>query len=382
MLFELLVNSNVAAVAIKKLDIKFSECNNALTETIEEKIMIYTVGGCVRDKVMNRLPKDIDYVVVGASEKDMIDMGFEKVGAGFPVFLHPSTREEYALARTEKKTGAGYLGFETYFGKDVTLEQDLERRDFTMNAMASRNSKIYDPFNGVSDIENGIIRHVNTKAFIEDPVRILRAARFAARYDFKVCQETLNLINQISLEEIESVPRERVVLELEKSLKDGRGYQFLKNLYEFGYVHVDLFFECPFSSNFVYIDEVYKELGMEGVMCLLAEFGEDGVMFLNKYKSSSDTIFLYRLIQQSGQRHHFTVDDAFNLIQRSDYYRRPDFLLKLEKYMRATTVNLSTIAHQLSLIKVTDLEPGLKGVEIRDALNEKRKKLFDELVGL
>lgn len=344
---------------------------------------IYKVGGCVRDEVMGLTPKDIDYVVVGSTEQNMLNMGFEKVGSGFPVFIHPQTRDEYALARTEKKTGKGYLGFETYFGPEVTLSEDLLRRDFTMNAMAKsiNGTVIYDPHNGRGDIEDGVVRHVNEKAFIEDPVRILRAARFAARYNFIVDPETIVLIHKIPLEEIESVPRERCVRELEKALDDGKGYQFLKNLYEMHDFMIDMFFGCNFDSNFVYIDQVYRELGMEGALCLLAEYGGDGMLFLKKFKASSDTMSLYRLIIMRSQRHVFSPEEAFELIQKSDFYRRPEFLVKLEKYMAATQLNIVFIAQKLATVKASS-DPSLQGIQIRDDLVKRRKDLFDEIVGL
>lgn len=341
---------------------------------------IYRVGGCVRDRVMGKEPKDIDYVVVGGTEKDMLDMGFQKVGADFPVYLHPDTGEEYALARTERKTGSGYLGFETYFGPEVTLEQDLYRRDFTMNAMAQRDGQIFDPYAGQSDIQHGIIRHVNSEAFIEDPVRILRAARFAARYDFVISNETLNLINKITVSDIKSVPRERVMLELEKALKDGKGYQFLKILSEFSDFTYDLFMGVGFNQRLWAIDEVYQRLGMMGAMCLIAEV-DGSIKFLNDNKASSDTVFLYRLVVKFSQRHVFEPQDAFDLIQQSDYYRRPKFLNDLDQYMKATTINIVSMAMMLTNVKAADF-PGLEGIQIKHAIAEKRKKLFDEALGL
>lgn len=343
--------------------------------------MIYQVGGCVRDKIMGKIPKDIDYVVVGATEDDMLNNGFEKVGAGFPVFLHPVTREEYALARTEKKTGVGYLGFETYFGKEVTLEQDLMRRDFTMNAMAERNGKIYDPYNGRGDIEDGVIRHVNDQAFIEDPVRILRAARFAARYDFIVDPETICLINQIPIEDLLDVTRERVMLELEKALKDGKGFQFFKILESFGESIFELLIGVQFNYRFHSIDELYEQIGISGVMCLIAEV-DGSANFLIRNKASSDTIFLFRLIQQAGQRHHFEPNDVFELIQRSDFYRRPKFLMQLDKYMKATTLNIVFIAEQMATVKASDLDPEIEGAMIGRILCGKRRKVFDSILGL
>ncbi|QHJ78928.1 MAG: hypothetical protein [Caudoviricetes sp.] len=382
MLYWLLVKSVVVAEE-KNVDISFDECILHSSKRIEENVMsgIYKVGGCVRDAYMGIEPHDIDYVVVGSSEREMIKAGFDKVGAGFPVFIHPQTHDEYALARTEKKTGTGYLGFETYFGPEVTLEQDLHRRDFTMNAMAERHGEICDPYNGRSDIDNKIIRHVNPDAFAEDPVRILRAARFAARYDFEISYETMELISKVEITDIEAVPVERVMRELEKALDDGKGYEFLKIISAMPEIIFDLFFFVNFDSNFVHIDQVYRELGMEGVVCLIAEFGGDS-QYLARVKASSDTIFLSRLITLSGQRHAFDPDDAYELIQRSDFYRRPEFLVKLEKYMAATTLNLITVANLMAKVKASDLDPSLKGIQIKHALCEKRRKVFDDYVGL
>lgn len=349
----------------------------------EEYIMpIYKVGGCVRDELLGRKPKDVDYVVVGATEQDMLNMGYDKVGADFPVFIHPQTREEYALARTEKKTGVGYLGFETYFGPEVTLEQDLYRRDFTMNAMAEKNGVIYDPYGGQSDLNHGILRHVNPDAFIEDPVRILRAARFAARYEYKIADETLALIPNVEYDDLVSIPRERITRELEKALKDGRGYKFLKNLNEMSEGIFDIFMKTNFYEQFVFIDQVYQKLGMEGAMCLLAEFGCGGVRFLREYKASSDTMFLYKLIIQRGQRHVFDPQSMLDLINKSDFFRRPEFLYKVESYIDLTKPDLKFIARQMAQITIKDIDPNLKGSMIRDAIEKERKKVFDRLIGL
>jgi len=158
-------------------------------------VKIYLVGGAVRDSLLGLTIKDRDWVVVGASPKAMLDKGFQPVGRDFPVFLHPKTHEEYALARTERKTARGYHGFAFYADEDVTLEQDLSRRDLTINAMAQDESgTILDPFHGRRDIERKVLRHV-TLAFREDPVRILRVARFAARFrDFTIAPETTLLM--------------------------------------------------------------------------------------------------------------------------------------------------------------------------------------------
>ena len=155
---------------------------------------IYEVGGAVRDELLGLPVKDRDYVVVGATPEDMLDLGYRPVGRDFPVFLHPETHEEHALARTERKTARGYHGFEFHAASDVTLEQDLERRDLTINAIArDEDGTIIDPFNGQEDLNAGILRHVSP-AFAEDPVRILRVARSAARFGFDIAPETFELM--------------------------------------------------------------------------------------------------------------------------------------------------------------------------------------------
>src|SRR5512135_2095771 len=152
---------------------------------------IYLVGGAVRDKLLGLPVQDRDYVVVGSTPEEMVAKGFKPVGADFPVFLHPQTREEYALARTERKSGHGYKGFTVYSAPDVSLEDDLRRRDLTINAMAEDAAgALVDPYGGQRDLAARVFRHVS-EAFAEDPVRILRVARFAARFsDFAVAPET------------------------------------------------------------------------------------------------------------------------------------------------------------------------------------------------
>ncbi|WP_114327482.1 multifunctional CCA addition/repair protein [Candidatus Colwellia aromaticivorans] len=185
---------------------------------------IYLVGGAVRDKLLNRAVKDNDYLVVGATVEQMLLLGFKQVGKDFPVFLHPKTKQEYALARTERKQGQGYTGFDCYAAPDVTIEQDLLRRDLTVNAMAmSKNGTIIDPYHGKKDLENRILRHVSN-AFIEDPLRVLRVARFAARYHndgFTIAAETLILMTQISNSgELATLSAERVWQEMQRALSE------------------------------------------------------------------------------------------------------------------------------------------------------------------
>ena len=182
----------------------------------------YCVGGAVRDELLGFTVKDKDYVVVGSTPEAMLNAGYKPVGKDFPVFLHPKTHDEYALARTERKTAKGYKGFLVHASPEVTLEEDLARRDLTINAIAKdADGKLIDPFNGVADINAKTLRHVSD-AFAEDPVRILRAARFAARFtEFNVAPETLDLMRQmVAAGEVDALVPERVWQELAKGLME------------------------------------------------------------------------------------------------------------------------------------------------------------------
>ncbi len=191
---------------------------------------IYLVGGAVRDKLLGIPIKDRDYVVVGATPEEMEKKGFKPVGADFPVFLHPETKEEYALARTERKSGKGYKGFTVYAAPDVTLEDDLRRRDLTINAMAeAEDGTLIDPFDGQADLREGYLRHV-APAFVEDPVRVLRVARFAARFDqrgFRVAHDTHALMKEmVDNGEVDHLVAERVWAELEAVLGEAKPSRF------------------------------------------------------------------------------------------------------------------------------------------------------------
>lgn len=183
-------------------------------------LQVYVVGGAVRDALMGLPAGDLDWVVVGASPEQMSGLGFIPVGGDFPVFLHPLSKQEFALARTERKSGKGYKGFTFYTGADVTLQQDLLRRDLTVNAIAvSLDGKVADPFNGCEDITNKVLRHVGP-AFAEDPVRLLRLARFAARFSsFSIANETMSLARKlVQLGEVDALVAERVWQEISKGL--------------------------------------------------------------------------------------------------------------------------------------------------------------------
>jgi tRNA nucleotidyltransferase (CCA-adding enzyme) len=184
-------------------------------------VKAYVVGGAVRDELLGLPVQDKDFVVVGATPEEMTAAGYKPVGKDFPVFLHPQTHEEYALARTERKSGRGYKGFIVHSAPDVTLEQDLARRDLTINAIArAKDGSLVDPFNGRKDLQDGVLRHVSA-AFAEDPVRILRVARFAARFSFRIADETMQLMKQmVDSGEANHLVRERVWQEFAKGLAE------------------------------------------------------------------------------------------------------------------------------------------------------------------
>ena len=214
-------------------------------------VLIYCVGGAVRDTLLGLPIQDRDWVVVGSTPENMEAQGYQPVGKDFPVFLHPKTHEEYALARTERKTAPGYKGFAVQASSDVTLEEDLLRRDFTINAIARHpNGEIIDPYGGLADLRAGILRHVSP-AFNEDPVRILRAARFVARFGFSIAPETLQRMRaMVNNGEVDALVPERVWQELARGLMEKMPSRFFTTLRECGALakilpEVDALFGVP-----------------------------------------------------------------------------------------------------------------------------------------
>lgn len=219
---------------------------------------IYLVGGAVRDKLLGLPIKEKDWVVVGASVKDMLALGYQQVGKEFPVFLHPKTREEYALARMERKTRPGYQGFEFDTSPEVNLEDDLLRRDLTINAMAEdEHGKIFDPYHGQDDLHQKLLRHVS-KAFAEDPVRILRLGRFLARYyylGFQIAPETTALMQQmVQNGEVNALVAERVWKELERALAERNPEQFFMVL------------QSCHALSILFPDLTIHDIGMQALM--------------------------------------------------------------------------------------------------------------------
>ena len=212
---------------------------------------VYQVGGAVRDQLLGLKVVDRDWVVVGGTPEEMINLGYKQVGRDFPVFLHPQSAEEYALARTERKTAPGYTGFTFNTSPEVSLEQDLLRRDLTINAMAfDEQGKLIDPYNGRQDLENGVLRHVSS-AFTEDPLRVLRVARFAARLGFTIAGETMDLMKEITVSgELDALVAERVWQETERALGEHKARVFFSVLRDCGalatvFPELDILFGIP-----------------------------------------------------------------------------------------------------------------------------------------
>ena len=318
---------------------------------------IYLVGGAVRDKILGIPVNDKDYLVVGSTPDAMVKLGYKPIGKDFPVFLHPITKEEYALARTERKVGKGYHGFKFYTSPEVTLEEDLRRRDITINAIAEdEDGNIYDPFNGKDDINNKIIRHVSD-AFIEDPLRVLRVARFAALDDqFKVHEETLALMKKMaSSGELRSLSVERVIAEITKGLEGRNPDIMLHYLCECGAlneVFPGLNPDPDLSQDFVNLGLVMKEapksMASESkiIILLLAPFfGEhylsqtdkglikqqENLLKYLKISSMSFKIFNNIINEELNLKNFLALkaEDKLDCLYRVDFFRRPNILSEI-----------------------------------------------------
>jgi tRNA nucleotidyltransferase (CCA-adding enzyme) len=242
----------------------------------------YKVGGCVRDMMLNKTPKDIDYVAVGYTAKELLSLGFTVNGAEFPVYLHPETKDEYALPRRERSTGQGYHDFEV-ITENVTLKEDLYRRDLTINAMAfDLNGELYDPYNGMEDLKNKVLRNTS-EAFFEDPVRVLRLARFSARFpEFTIAKETIEMIKSMK-SALANMTKERIWKETEKALSEDVPQKYFRSLLEMEVL--DILFP-----------ELYEMIGVEQNLKYHAEgdvFEHTMLVLKETSKISKDTITRY-----------------------------------------------------------------------------------------
>ena len=315
---------------------------------------IYLVGGAVRDQIMGVPVKDRDYVVVGSNSEEMVKLGYKPVGKDFSVFLHPKTHYEYALARTERKVSKGYKGFKVYASKEVTLEEDLQRRDLTINAIAkNEKGQFIDPFHGIGDIRKKILRHVSP-AFVEDPIRVLRIARFSARfYQFKIYPTTQSILKKIiKNKEIEAVASERVWHEISVGLSEKKSYLMFDVLHQCGALKV-LMPEINYVKN---KNQIKKSLECANKF----KYSHDvkaATLFMYIYASKvkvkdSEKIYVRLSVPNSVKRlteklaHNFTELRQFNklkthqildLIYKMDLFRNPNSLSEVMKAFDAYT---------------------------------------------
>lgn len=381
--------------------------------TSQNNIKVYLVGGAVRDKVLGRASKDLDFVVVGATRGYMECLGFDQVGADFPVFLHPKSKDEFALARMERKTAEGYKGFECQFNTNVTLEDDLVRRDLTMNAMAIEvDAKILetgemkligdiiDPYNGQEDARNGILHHTSD-AFEEDPLRVLRTCRFAARYNFEIAFDTISLMQDIVASgEMNALPMERVFAEFQKAMMEDHPDRF------FHYMNQSDAYELYFAELCNWTNE-----GLEFGISIGATFEERVVMLLSDVDAKTAGKLLTEikapnhiidaatwfgnltcLIEDAGSDFDEpTTKGLWKAINKVNGWRSLDKLKEVAHLHLYWGEDKTYTALRIVMIAVTagskvgfdDLDPktrdSLVGKEIGEAISQRRLEVLEEL---
>lgn len=349
-------------------------------------MQIYLVGGAVRDKLLGLSVKEKDWVVVGASPNEMLQLGYKPVGKDFPVFLHPETHEEYALARTERKIGKGYKGFTFHAASDVKLIDDLKRRDLTINAMAeTMQGELIDPYHGQQDLKNKILRHVSP-AFQEDPVRILRLARFSAKFpNFTVHTDTLKLIHKmVKAGEVNALVAERVWQELARALTEPKPAQFFKVLADAHALSI-LFPEIHIQGQGIRALERATQISPKATIRLAALLHdvpeEDTRRLIQRYRIPNEYADLALLVIKNLPDYKNILNaDAETLlafILATDALRRPkrfdDFLIA----GKACDPNLTTSHEQkikkaIVAVKSVDVRPlqakNLQGQDFAEAL--------------
>jgi len=398
-------------------------------------MQVYKVGGAVRDRLLGLPVTDVDRVVVGATTEEMLAQGFRPVGADFPVFLHPKTGEEYALARTERKSGRGYGGFTFYASPEVTLEEDLIRRDLTINAMAEDDQlNLTDPYHGQRDLEARILRHVSP-AFAEDPLRVLRVARFAARYaglGFTVADETMDLMRQLSESgELQALTAERSWKEISRALMEDHPQVFIQVLRDCGALkelmpEVDALFGVPqpethhpeidtglHTLSVLEQSSLHKQPLTVRWACLLHDLGKGltpeeewprhiahehtGLKLIKavneRFKAPKDCQELALLVGQYHTHGHRALElkasTLLELLQSFDIYRRPqrfeEFIaacemdargrkgLEQRSYPQADYLRGAAKAARAVAVQPL-LEQGFKGPELGEALKRERLK--------
>jgi len=365
----------------------------------------YLVGGAVRDELLGLEVKDRDWVVVGATPKEMLANGFKQVGADFPVFLHPRTREEYALARTERKQGRGYHGFTVYSAPDVTLKQDLKRRDLTINAMAkTEDGDLVDPFDGHSDIVNRKLRHVS-EAFAEDPLRILRTARFAARFrplGFTVCEQTMALMkSMVDAGEVDHLVPERVWQEVQRGLHEKAPEAFFEVLHECGALGAlmpEIAPSTAFNTAMTTLGCVHGHSDAETAerfAALLSPLDDSAALARAKaLKAPNDCQNLARLVTAFAPQlrnidpQSPDAETLLDLLEQADLWRRPERFSQLLNVLECV---LAGDSGPLNLLRTaseaaTGVDPkvllaqGYKGRELGNAIRTERLKRICDAV--
>jgi len=362
---------------------------------------IYLVGGAVRDELLGRPVKDRDWVVVGATAQQMLDLGYKQVGADFPVFLHPDTGEEYALARQERKVGTGYHGFDVTT-EDVTIEADLARRDLTINSIAKdiETGEYIDPFNGQYHIKNRLLVHTS-EAFAEDPLRVIRLARFAARYDdFQVWYETQQLCTEmIERGELNFLPYERFWAELRKVVEEPNIARFFLLLHSWGaFKHVKFFEEVfgPQSSrkeHWDWVNSVCQRISaiadVDYRALMLATLTRKDRLLKVQGASSDFTrlqnhLVLLDEVYTGGNAESLRVNSTYMLMKAAKPWGEGSafrhlcdaaYLLGPKAIIQAWP--LSELGMKLSEVRA-DQFPGLEGKELGLAIEDARKKIIKE----
>ena len=394
---------------------------------------VYLVGGAVRDSLLGLPISDRDYVVVGTTPETMLASGFQQVGKDFPVFLHPKTREEYALARTERKTGTGYTGFSCYSAPDVTIEDDLLRRDLTINAIAQDNSGLLvDPYHGVDDLNSRVLRHVSD-AFAEDPLRVLRVARFAARYHqygFHIAPETMALMQSMAISgELSHLTPERVWAETQKALMSNSPQIYFEVLRQCGalsilFPEIDHLFGVPAPEKWhPEIDTGIHTLMVMGMVATLSQdidvrfaalchdvgkgltpkniwpshpnHGEAGIPLIeqlcDRLKVPVNTRELARLVARYHDKIHvidrLSARQLIHLFDALDSWRKPERVLQLSVVSEADARGRKGLEHKLypqaeflrqafAIAQEVSVKPivaqGFQGPQIREELTRQR----------
>ena len=321
---------------------------------------IYKVGGAVRDHIMGVRPNDSDWVVVGSTPEEMKSLGYKQVGADFPVFLHPETNEEYALARTEKKTGKGYSGFSVQYEKNITLEEDLLRRDLTMNSIAmSESGQIIDPYNGVEDIKNKILRHTSD-AFYEDPLRALRLARFKTKFSgFSIHEETAEVLSKILLSgEIDYLTKERVLQEMKKGFEID-ALKYLQNI-------MQLNLTSPWFDNLSKLPETVADK-FEYAWCQISQL--NGFNFAHRLLESNDlktTLDVWQEMHSYSQKAE--IHDKVRFFQKITSPKYEKYFVNLLPYFEPTMESCKKIYEEI------------KTIDFRYLANLDRNLLYNEKI--